>query len=291
MTGAARRPISFNAYVLAGDPAWADTSIASYYAMVDRIIVSFDRSHRSWGGFPLSVDESIRRICAADPEGKVVLLPGDHVADGRSLMEVETAQRQAALDAASEGAEWVLQFDTDEILPRTEALLHQVGIADAGGADAVDFPLRDIYAATAGGRYLERCSRLWTTQAAYPGPLAVRAGTTLTVARQAGGVRHHRVDLARRNTDPSHPRDAPVHAVIDRDDAVLHMSWVRTEAQMLEKSRVSGYAHTFDRERELARWRWRMRHPMLTAASAPFVHRGFGRFRLVPLPRVAGLEP
>lgn len=291
MTRAARGPISFNAYVLAGDPAWAATSIASYYAIVDRIIVSFDRSHRSWAGLPLSVDESIRRISAADPDGKVVLLPGDHVASGQSLMEVETLQRQAALDAASEGADWVLQFDTDEILPRPAVLLDQVGIADAGGADAVDFPLRDIYAATAGGRYLERCSRLWTTQAAYPGPVAVRAGTTLTVARQAGAARHHRVDVAWRNTDPSHPRDAPVHAVIDREDAILHMSWVRTEPQMLEKSRVSGYAHTFDRERQLARWRWRSRHPFLTAATAPFVRREFGRFRLVALPALAGLAP
>lgn len=291
MTGALGRPIRIAAYVLAGDPAWAGTSIASYYDIVDRIIVSFDRSRRSWAGLPLSVDESLRRIAASDSEGKVVLLPGDHVAAGASLMQVETAQRQAALDAASEGADWVLQFDTDEILPRAEVLVREVGIADGEGVDAVDFPLRDVYAATASGRYLERCSRLWTTQASYPGPVAVRAGTRLTVARQAGGVPHRRVDVAARNTDPSHPRGAPVHAVIDRDDAVLHMSWVRTEAQMLEKIRVSGYAHTYNRERELARWRWRAHHPLMTAATAPFVRRGFGRFRLVALPPVAGAEP
>ncbi|MEV1128798.1 hypothetical protein [Agromyces sp. NPDC049794] len=283
-------PIRLNAYVLAGDPAWAGESIASYYDMVGRIIVSFDQSYRSWAGFPLSVEDALRRIQGADPEGKVVLLPGDHVAAEGSLMETETAQRQAALDVASKGADWVLQLDTDEILSSPATLRYHIEAADAAGADAVDFPLRDIYAATASGQFLERCGRLWTTEAAYPGPVAVRAGTTLTVARQAGGVPLHRVDVAPRNTDPSHPRDAPVHAVIDRDDAILHMSWVRTETQMLEKSLVSGYAHTFDRSRELARWRWRSRHPWLTTASAPFVRRRFGRFRIVTLPGVTSQE-
>lgn len=291
MTDARSAPIRCNAYVLAGDPAWAGESIASYYGLVDRIVVSFDRSHRSWSGNPLSVEESLRRIRAADPDGKVVLLPGEHVDTGPSLMATETAQRQAALDAASLGADWVLQLDTDEIVASPASLRHHVAAADGAAADAIDFPLRNIYAAAAGGRFLEQCGRFWTTQAAYPGPVAVRAGTTLSVARQARGVPHYRVDVAARNTDPAHPRNSAVHAVIPREDAILHLSWVRTEEQMLEKRIVSGYSKNRDWDRDLARWRWRARHPLLTAGSAPFSRRWFDRYRVVALPRVSGLNP
>lgn len=291
MTDARRRPIRFNAYVLAGDPAWAGESIASYYELVDRIVVSFDRSHRSWSGQPLSVEESLRRIRSSDPDGKVRLLPGDHVAAGSSLMATETAQRQEALDAAAHGADWVLQLDTDEIVPSPASFRHHVAAADDAAADALDFPLRNIYAATAGGRFLEQCGRFWTTQAAYPGPVAVRAGTTLSVARQARGVPHYRIDVAARNTDPAHPRDTAVHAVIPREEAILHLSWVRTEEQMLEKRIVSGYSKNRDWDRDLGRWRWRSRHPLLTAGSAPFSRRWFDRYRLVALPRISGLNP
>lgn len=278
------------AYVLAGDPAWADASVASYYDLVDRIVVSFDGSHRSWAGHPLSVEESLRRIRSADPDGKTVLLPGDHAAAGRSLNAAETAQRQFALDAASENADWVLQLDTDEFVASPEALRQQIRLADERAAGALEFPLRNIYAQTTGGRFLETCGRFWTTQAAFPGPVAVRAGTTLTVARQAAGVSLHRVDVRQRNTDPAHPGDAPVHAVVRPAEAILHLSWVRTEEQMLEKSRVSGYSPFHDWGRDLARWRWRARHPWLTAAAAPLRPR-FDRHRVVALPIPPGRAP
>ncbi|GAA2032769.1 hypothetical protein GCM10009819_16030 [Agromyces tropicus] len=291
MTAPERPAIRLNAYVLAGDPAWIEASIGSYAALVDRIVVSYDRSHRSWSGHPLSVDESLRRIAAAAPEGTVELLPGDHVAGERSLMATETAQRQAALDAASRGADWVLQLDTDEVLPAPEAFLEQLTIADADGADAVAFPLRNLYAMTGDGRFLEQCGRFWTTQAAYPGPIAVRAGTTLTVARQARGVPHRRVDVAPRNTDPAHPRDTTVDAVVPTEQAVLHLSWVRTEDQMREKRDVSGYAANRDWDRDLARWRWRARHPWLTAAGAPVSRKWWDRYRPVRVPRLEGAQP
>ncbi len=41
-----------NAYVLAADPAWIEESVASYYDLVQRILVSFDDSGTSWTGHP-----------------------------------------------------------------------------------------------------------------------------------------------------------------------------------------------------------------------------------------------
>jgi GT2 family glycosyltransferase len=280
--------VRLNAYVLAGDPAWIVESIGSYYDLVDRIVVSYDRSFRSWGGHPLSVEESLRRIAAVDPEGKTVLLPGDHSDPGFAVMANETVQRQQALDAASEGADWVLQFDTDEIVASPRSLLDQLAVADGRAADALVFPLRTIYARTRSGRFLEHCGRFWTPQAGFPGPVAVRSGTTLSLARQAEGAPVHRVDVAPRNTDPAHPFGTPVHAVIPPDEAVLHMSWVRTERQMAEKRVVSGYADERNWTRDLRRWRWRARHPWLTAAGAPVKRDPFQRFRVVALPQFAG---
>jgi hypothetical protein len=283
--------VRVSAYVLAGDPAWVGRSLRSYYGLVDRIVVSYDRSGRSWAGHPMSVEESLSRISAADPDGKTILLPGNHAYADRPPMETETEQRQAALDAASAGADWVLQIDTDEIVSAPRTITHHLERADQRAAEALAYPLRDIYARTPSGRFLEHCGRFWSTQAAYPGPVGVRAGTTLQAARQPTTSHAYRVDVSARNTDPAHPFDAPVHAVVRPVEAILHLSWVRSEAQMAEKRVVSGYAGNRDWDRDLARWRGRSRHPWVTAAGAPLARDPFGRFRVVDLPELAGEQP
>lgn len=280
-----------NAYVLAGDPAWIRESLGSYYGLVDRIIVSYDRSGRSWSGAPLSIQESLRRIAAFDVDKKTVLLPGDHSDASRNPVRVETIQRQAALDAASEGADWVLQLDTDEIVAAPHVLCGFIVKAEERGADALAYPARTFYSRSPSGVFLEQCGRFWTPQAGYPGPVAVRAGTTLSVARQAESVPHFRVDMSAWNTDPAHARGTPVHAVVAPSDAILHMSWVRTEDQMREKSVVSGYAMTQDWSRELRLWRRRSAHPHLTALGAPFARNPFRRFRASRLPDYAHITP
>lgn len=281
-----------NAYVLAGDPAWIEQSIASYYDDVSRIVVSYDASKRSWSGAPLSVDEALRRISAVDPDGKVVLLPGDHVGtDGTHILTVETAQRQHALDAASDGADWVVQLDTDEIVPSMTPLLAQLDAAAARGAKALEYPARMFYARTHDGGFLEHCGRWWTTQTGFPGPILVAAGTRLTHARQAADTPLYRVDVGPWNRDPAHGRGARVHAVVPREQAILHLSWVRTEEQMREKSVVSGYANTKDWALTLRRWRRRAAHPRRTVAVTPFARSAFDRFRLTRLPQFDGLDP
>jgi hypothetical protein len=280
-----------NAYVLAGDPAWIPQSIGSYYGLVDRIIVSYDRQGRSWSGAPLSVEESLARIRAADPDGKVVMLPGDYADPERFTMRLETEQRQASLDAASEGADWVIQLDTDEIVPTPSVFGNHIARAHDRAAEALDYPARVLYARTADGVFLEQSRRFWGWQAAYPGPVAVRAGTTLSFARQAEAAPLYRVDMAPWNTDPAHPRWARVHAVVRPGDAVLHMSWVRTEAQMAEKAVVSGHASSRDWTRELRTWRTRARHPVRTALAAPFTGDPVQRYRMSRLPEYAGVHP
>lgn len=270
------------AYVLAGDPSWIPASIASYYHLVERIVVSYDETGRSWSGQELLVDESLRRLRESDPENKMVFLPGAHADSARFPLDTETEQRQAALDAASEGADWVIQLDTDEIVVDPDALRHAILTAEARGFDAVDFPLRNIdqVAGKSPGKFLEICGRWWTDQAAYPGPVAVRTGTRLDHCRQAE-VPTYRVDLRAANTDPWHPRDAIVHAVVPRDSAVVHMTGVRTDEQMERKSRTSGHAKARPWALILRKWRWRRRHPRLAVALTPLRRDPFSRFRVV----------
>lgn len=272
------------AYVLAGDPAWIPASLSSYYEMVDRIVVSYDQTGHSWSGHELLVDDSLRRLKDADPDGKMVFLPGAHSDPDRPALETETEQRQAALDAASVGAEWVIQLDTDEIVPDQAALLRAITDADARGFDAVHYPLRNIYqvAGERPGRYLEFCGRWWTDQAAYPGPVAVRAGTRLDHCRQAK-VPTYRLDLRARNTDPAHPRDAIVHAVIPRDEAVVHMTGVRTVEQMKRKARTSGHADARSWQAIWRPWRLSRRFPHLVSLTSPLRRSAFAHLRLVRL--------
>lgn len=270
-----------NAYVLAGDPAWAAHSLRSYYGLVDRVVVSFDADGRSWSGRPLRVDEAVAALRAADPDGKLVLLPGHHSDPDRPVLDVETEHRQEAVDAAGEGADWVLQLDADEILLSPEVFARHLRRAAERGARALDYPLRDFYQDLGGGRYLEHCGRFWTSQSAYPGPVAVEAGIALRHCRQVDAP-HYRVDTHARNTDPAHAADAHVHAVVDRRDAIAHMSWVRTEDEMRLKAATSGYAGGSRWARALPRWRWRREHPWLTAAAAP-VRGPFDRFRVADL--------
>lgn len=268
-----------NAYVLAGDPAWIPRSVGSYYDLVETIVVSYDRRHRSWSGAPLSVGAALDRLRSLDRDGKLRLLPGDHSDPGAKVLTNETEQRRQALEVAGEGADWVLQLDTDEILLDRAAFLAALAAGDRSGAAGLDYPLRDFYQRVGPGTFLEHCGRFWTDRAAYPGPVAVRAGTPLSHCRQTREPLY-RVDFRTRNTDPWHPSDVPVHRVVARSQAIAHMSWVRSPEQMREKSVTSGYAAARDWSRELPRWERRGRHPWLTALSAPVRRREENRFRL-----------
>ncbi len=276
------------AYVLAADPAFVTASLRAYYSVVDRVVVSFDQDRTSWSGRPLPVDECLAAIRALDVDGKCVLAPGAFARPGEPPLDSETIQRQKALDQASDGADWVLQLDTDEVIPRLAPFLAAIEHADAAGAGALHYPSRWLYSRVGEGRYLESSSWLGRTVSHYPGPLAVAAGTRLTHCRQADAPLH-RVDVRPWNTDPNHGRDAVVHEVIDPRDAVLHYSWVRSDATMREKFAWSGHADQYAEPAVYRRWAWRSRHPRLAAAGS--LVRRTDRYRVVRLPEPPGGEP
>lgn len=273
-----------SAYVLAGDPAWVEASISSYYDVVDRIVVSYDRSGTSWSGTPLAVAESLDRIRAVDRDRKAVLAPGDYYRASHTPMENDTDQRRAALAAASESADWVLQLDTDEVLPaggrqRLRDLL-------AGGLPAevagVDWPMRPIFRQLTRHLFLEVCSYRRRQHAEYPGSVAVRAGARLEHCRTPAGRRWFCGVRGR----ASGRGDGPVDTYLPPSAAVVHLSWARSEAALRQKVQAWSHSKDFDGARYIdevwskAHYRWpflRDVHPIYRGVWPALVPAWLGR--------------
>lgn len=274
-----------SAYLLIADPSYLRESLSAYYPHVDRIVLSYDRSSTSWTGSPLPLAQCLEIVAELDADGKCVHAPGDFARLEHSSFENETFQRQAALDAASEGADWVLQLDTDEVMLSPSTFFEMLDRADRAGAAGLDYPSRWLYTRTAQGRYLEASNRLWRRAASFPGPLAVRAGTVLRHARQAD-VDLFRVDFRSRNTDPWRSPEAPVHAVIPARASVAHFSWVREPEAIRRKFGWSGHTKAMRPPEVYRRWRWRTRHPLLAVAGTPLRtgENGWYRWSRVPEP-------
>ncbi len=280
-----------SAYVLAADPAWLRQSVSSYYGLVDRIVVSFDRSSRSWTGTPLDVTACLDTLKELDVGGKLVYSPGDYARPHHRPLDNETFQRERALDEASDGADWVVQLDTDEVVGDVEVFRTCLTDADRRGFAALDYPARVLHKQIGPGRFLEQSSRFWRLAAGYPGPVVVRAGTRLRLCRQNDAHRF-RVDFRAANTDPWQGRHSPVHRVIAPNEGIFHFSWVRSEEHMLRKARWSGHAEDadFDLLGEVRHWQRRGRHPVATLARTPFAaRRSRGRLRVVDLQHLPGI--
>ncbi|WP_454729805.1 hypothetical protein [Cellulosimicrobium protaetiae] len=277
-----------SAYVLLADPSFLRASLLAYYHLVDRVVLSYDETSTSWTGTPLPVDECLAVVEEIDTDGKCVHAPGSFARLDEHPLDNDTYQRQSALDAASEGADWVLQLDTDEVMLDPAAFRASLDAAERAGAGGLHYPARWLYSRVAPGRYLESSTRLGRPAASYPGPLAVRAGTTLAHARQAD-VPLYRVDLRPWNTDPSHPHDTVVHEVVRPDQAVLHFSWVRRPEAMRQKFGWSGHTAHYSRPGVYESWVGRSRHPRRTVLTSPLRREDW--FRLVTVPEPPGGAP
>lgn len=287
--GQAERPQApINAYVLIADPSFLEASLSGYYDRVGKIILSYDRSGLSWTGTPLPIRQCMDIIETLDRDGKCVEAPGAFARLDHDPLENDTFQRQAALDLASDGASWVLQLDTDEVMLNRDRFFEVLEHADAAGASGLDYPSRWLYSRVAPGRYLERCDRRWRLSASYPGPTAVRAGTRLRLARQIEEPRY-RADFRPKNTDPWGSNSLNIDETVGRGDAIMHFSWVRDVEVMRRKLGWSGHAPELVDPAIFDRWMWRTRHPHLATLGTPF--RRVDWMRVVDVPEPPGGTP
>ncbi len=244
------RPTRKNAYVLLADPAFLRASVLSYYSNVQRIVACFDRNSVGWTGSPIDIEACRHVLSNLDVDGKISYLSGDFSAPDEDPMRMETIQRQNALDAASEDADWVIQLDSDEVLSDWEVFESRRRFVQDQGLTALWYPQRYLFARFGEHWYFEGSRACLRTSPSRPGPLAVAAGTQLWFARQDRSERVL-IDFGRRF--PAIPKQA----------AVLHFSRIRTPEYMLRKSGWSGHARDHDWSPELAEW--------IRAHEQPFV--------------------
>jgi hypothetical protein len=284
--------MTIHAYVLAAEPAWIEASIRSYYGIVDRIIVSYDRSRRGWTGAPIPVDECLDRLRAVDPDRKMRLSPGDYARTSHSPMENDTHQRLCAAAEAGEGADWVLAIDTDEVFPDGAAFGRRLVEEVPRDYAAVDWPMRPFFRLTEAGVFLEVCTPLRRQVSEYPGCVAIRPGTLLTVARHTDAPRW-RFDVRARGYDRVERRPYEVHRRIDPREAILHFSWARTEADLVDKLTSWSHRDDFDPFRYLQRvWRPSPRRWPLMSNFHPIWPRRWPALRPVRLdPRLTDRPP
>jgi len=232
-----------NAYILAADPAWIEESVLSYYDIVDEILVSHDRNSRGWTGAPIAAQDCLDRLRAIDRDKKMRFVAGDYSRPDFRPMENDTYQRQCALAEVGD-ADWVLQIDTDEVLPNPAALVGMLRQAEALDISTVEWPMRVLFHTLKNGQYLEVCAADFSDCFEYPGPIAVRPGVTFVDARRTSGPFLRPVvagDLqslqVRRSPEPNEHR-VELH---NNKDAILHRSWARSAASV--HSKIASWGH------------------------------------------------
>ena len=261
-----------NAYLLAADPTWIEPSVRSYYGVVEKIFVSYDRDKIGWTGAPIAADECIERIRAIDVDRKVRLVEGSFFRKDSSPMENDTAQRQHALTEAGKDADWVVELDTDEVMPDAPYFVDRLREVPPD-REACMWPMRVMFKQLSATSFLEVSTRGRTPYSEYPGPVACRPGVKLIAARRSSGpqwrhgIRYGWWDyLVRPTIRPD--------ALIEPGKAVLHFSWARNDDEIRRKLSSWSHARDFDREAYLndvwraseSRWRsLRNFHPVQPA--------------------------
>jgi hypothetical protein len=253
------------AYLLAADPTWIEKSVRAYYDQVEEILVSYDEDGIGWSGSRVQSEATLARLRAIDVAGKMRFVGGDH----HSLPSApanEIRQRQDALDAVAQTVDWVLQIDSDEVVPDIDALIAALHHADDLCLRAVEWPMRVLFRRLNSSVYLVVTGENGRGHFEYPGPIAVRSGAILRDARQ-GEAPFLRPVVAGDDSSLQLTRDAAGDEdrsfTIRADQAILHNSWGRSPAGVRRKVRAWGHNDG---------WRtWR--HYLLTWLPSPYLWR------------------
>ena len=181
----------------------------------------------------------------------------------------DTNQRQHALAAAGERADWVVELDTDEVMP--DAGYFATRLSDIPAEyHACFWPMRVMFKQVSPTRFLEVSTRFRTLCWEYPGPVACRPGVRLTHARRTSslawtfGVSYSLWNLLNRTSVRANAR-------IAAQKTVVHLSWARSDEEIRRKVRGWGHSRDFDTEAYVrdvwghaeTRWRsYRNFHPV-----------------------------
>ncbi len=275
--------MKLNAYILAADPAWIEASVLSYYDVVGRIVVSYDHDGRGWTGASIDVEQCLRRLKAIDHQHKLVFSPGRYARSEYfdRPIESETYQRQQALDEASQDADWVIQLDTDEIIPNTQLFTKCILDADRLKRDAVTYPSRGYSHRINRDWFLEFCRRGWRISTGRQAPYALKSYAKLNFARRHMGSVYH-VDCFNRQNMADYPHVQSADTVIAPGDSLIHLSWVRDEIALRGKFNTWGHAKDRNWNPLMEKWLCIKNRPLWSCFSSQF-ERGSDKWHLRPV--------
>jgi hypothetical protein len=229
------------AYILAADPSWVIPSVRSYYDIVDTILVSVDVNGLGWTGNPISSSAVLAKVTSLDRDHKVRVLAEDYASCATTPMARDTYQRQRALDSLGSAWDWILCIDTDELLPEPKVFLEVLSTQVPESAVCVNWPMRVFFHRLSSAHFLEVTTPFRRQHSEYPGPVAVRPRAELRLARRCAAP-PWRVGIRKRIWDPVSRESRNADCVISPSAAILHMSWVRSRAEIMTK--VSGWSHS-----------------------------------------------
>jgi hypothetical protein len=235
--------VRVSAYLLAADPTWIEASVRAYYDRVEEIVVSYDRDGIGWAGSPIATEESLAALRALDVEAKMRFVAGDfhHLP---TPPENEHLQRQGALEALTGRADWVLQVDTDEVLPDLDVVFESLRYAEDHNLPAVEWPMRVLFRHVRDDVYLAVTSHDGSLHVEYPGPIGIRPGATLVDARRCEGpflrvVVGGAAPALQLSRAPAAGEDRSF--TITEGQAILHNSWARSPSVVRRKIRAWGH--------------------------------------------------
>ncbi|WP_284459884.1 hypothetical protein [Chryseobacterium sp.] len=101
-------------YLLSYDYSYIFTSIKQIYDEVDRIVISYDANNKTWAGNDVHIPDSFfTEIKKIDAQNKIIFYKDTFFISGMQPMELETRQRNMMAEKLGKGG-WHIQIDGDE---------------------------------------------------------------------------------------------------------------------------------------------------------------------------------
>lgn len=102
-------------YLVSYDYEYLFTSLNYIYDFVDQIVISIDKTRKTWGGNDFSIENSFfDKIGKLDKKNIIEIYEDDFYIEKLSPMECETRQRNLTLNKLNKG--WKIQLDVDEYI-------------------------------------------------------------------------------------------------------------------------------------------------------------------------------
>ena len=236
--------------VAQNDAETIERSVGSYYQHVEAILLSTDPS-RGWTGAPITSDGTVDLVRALDREGKLTVAAGDHYKTPDPSLN-DTLQRQDAVDRLAKlrpDLDWILQIDADEVFFHFPNLIERLA-ALPSRTRAVAWWWVSAFQRTEDGRLL-----VVTDYEGRPMPEYFPTGHRPPAKLESCRAIHHRVKspflrkVLKLDYVPPLDRNA-----FGPYQAVLHLSFAKSERRIREKLSTYTHSNQIDRNRLLETW-------------------------------------